>query len=200
MNYSRRDFLTGFTKRIAARLADTATASAQAINKATETTQDTSNRTTKAAFLRPPGALEEPQFLNTCDRECMECIKACPYDAIKRLGAEFGEAAEGTPAILVDENPCYLCADLPCIEVCPTGALQLIPRNEVKMGLAIINEDTCYLSQGQPCDYCVVRCPLDRDAIDWDENCLPRIIDTGCAGCGVCSYLCPADAIDIIPV
>jgi len=200
MNYSRRDFLTGFTKRLAARLADTAQASAQAINAAAKTTQNTSNRITKAAFLRPPGALEEPQFLDTCDRECVECIKACPYQAIKRLGYEFGEAAEGTPAIIVDETPCYMCADFPCIEVCPTDALQLIPRNEVKMGLAKIDYDKCYVSQGQPCDYCVVRCPLDRDAIDWDENCLPRVIDNGCAGCGVCAYLCPANAINILPV
>jgi len=68
------------------------------------------------------------------------------------------------------------------------------------MGLAKIDDDKCYVSQGQPCDYCIVRCPLDRDAIGWDELCHPRINNNGCAGCGVCAYLCPANAINIVPV
>lgn len=199
MNYSRRDFLSGFTRRLAARLTETAHESANAINAAAKIGMpERSDRPiAKLAFLRPPGALQEPQFLNTCDRECIECLKACPYDAIKRLGSEY--AAEGTPAIIPDETPCYLCADLPCIEACPTGALRLTDRPSVKMGLAKIDYGRCYVSQGQPCDYCVVRCPLDRDAIDWDANRLPRVSDIGCSGCGVCSYLCPADAIRIVP-
>jgi len=201
MRYSRRDFLTGFTKRLAARLTEAAHESAKAINAAAKIGKpERSERPiAKLAFLRPPGALDELQFLNTCDRECIECIKACPYDAIKRLGSEFAAAAEGTPAIIPDETPCYLCADLPCIETCPTGALQPTDRQAVKMGLARIDYSQCYVSQGQTCDYCVVRCPLESDAIDWDANRLPCVSDTGCSGCGVCSYLCPADAIRIIP-
>ncbi len=150
-----------------------------------------------ARWLRPPGALPEHEFLATCT-QCTDCQTACPYDAIKRLGPEFGKSA-GTPAIIPSESACYLCEDMPCVSACKPLALLPIAIADVAMGTAVIDLQTCYLSQGQPCDYCVARCPVQARAIGFGEDRLPVISEDGCVGCGVCDYICPADAITIRP-
>ena len=48
--------------------------------------------------VRPPGALEEDDFLAQCIR-CMRCIDACPNQAIVPLDDSFGRTARATPAI-----------------------------------------------------------------------------------------------------
>ena len=151
----------------------------------------------RQAWVRPPGALPESAFLSTCTR-CTDCQEACPYDSIRRLGPEFGDAA-GTPAVIPEESPCYLCEDMPCIAACEPAALLPVKPSDVRMGLAVLKADDCYLSAGQPCDYCMTRCPLKPEAIAAGSNGLPIIDASHCAGCGVCAYLCPGDAIGIEP-
>lgn len=156
-----------------------------------------SNQAPQAKWLRPPGALDEKTFLATCT-QCTDCQTACPYDSIRRLGPEFGLHA-GTPVIIPEESPCYLCEDMPCIPVCEPGALLPVERREVAMGTAMLNRAKCYLAQGQPCDYCFARCPLKDVAITFASDGLPVINENGCAGCGVCVFLCPGDALSIKP-
>ena len=72
-------------------------------------------------ILRPPGALAEPGFSDTCSR-CGDCVKACPANAIKLIEDEAG----GLPHIVARESPCVVCTDLSCMKICPTGALQKI--------------------------------------------------------------------------
>ncbi len=189
-NFSRRDFFSGIAQRLTSRIVD----AASAFEKSTAESA-ASSPSQPAPYLRPPGAVAEATFTGICGRSG-ECAQACPYEAIIMLGSDQGIAA-GTPAIFTRESPCYLCEDLPCITACDTGALQPVPRQDVRMGIARIDLGRCIVSQGQLCDYCVLRCPLERHAIDWDANRLPEILDPGCAGCGVCDYLCPADAIII---
>ena len=148
-------------------------------------------------WVRPPGALPEDRFKAVCT-QCTDCQQACPYDAIRRLGPEWGPDAR-TPAIIPTESPCYLCIEMPCITACAPHALLSTPRHEVAMGLAVIEMASCYAAQGQPCDYCVVKCPLGKDAIRFDADKIPVVDPAGCTGCGVCAYLCPAPAIHIEP-
>lgn len=149
-------------------------------------------------WLRPPGAVAEADFLNTCTR-CTDCIEACPFRSIRRLGTEFGEKLAGTPAIIPDEAPCYLCADLPCINACQPQALNAMSRPTVNMGTAKLQREACYVARNQPCDYCVTRCPLKGVAIEWGADRLPVIHEAGCTGCAVCAYLCPANALSVTP-
>jgi len=140
-------------------------------------------------FLRPPGARPEDKFLELCER-CTDCRDACPYTVILHLGPAYGEA-EGTPAILPQDDACRLCADLPCISACPSGALQPVPREEVNMGLARLDPLLCLAVQGEGCDSCVGSCPLGEKALRWAVD-RPEILAAGCTGCGMCVEICPA--------
>ena len=182
MNYTRRGLLTGIARALAEGVPESCP-----------------RPPALPPFLRPPGAIDESAFHRTCTR-CTDCLDACPHQAIRRLGPEFGEQA-GTPAIIPEESPCLLCEDLPCIAACTTAALQPVPRRRVRMGTARIDLDRCYLAMGQPCDYCLTRCPLKREAIDLDDRGLPKIHDANCTGCGVCQFICPAPrgAVTVTP-
>ena len=190
---SRRGFFAQFGRSLAANVADSMGALRAELTARVPRNAD--EEPAPRRWLRPPGALPEPAFLQTCT-QCTACQEACPYQSIRRLGPEFARQA-GTPAIVPDESPCYLCEDMPCIAACEPRALRPVARNEVRMGLAVIDRTACYVTQGQPCDYCVTRCPLREEAIRLDGSGLPRVIDEGCTGCGVCAYLCPPNAVNI---
>ena len=151
------------------------------------------------SFLRPPGALEESRFLAACTR-CDACLIACPRESIRRAGHELGEANEGTPVILPGAQPCWLCKDLPCIPACEPGALQPLeaPR-DARMGLVRIREEICFSAAGNPCDVCAERCPVRPKAVSVPFGAAPVLDETLCTGCAVCAWLCPAQAIEVLP-
>lgn len=142
-----------------------------------------------ADYLRPPGAVSEPELISVCER-CHKCGEACPHDVILPLGPAYG-AAEGTPAILPRGAPCLLCEDLPCAAACPSGALRPVPLAEVRMGTARLDASRCWAVQGQPCDYCLKECPLGEAALRWNKD-RPEIVEEVCNGCGRCVHICTA--------
>lgn len=189
---SRRKFFSDFVRSAVAN----AVAPIEAIARNRTACATEPRKVDRGVWLRPPGAISERRFKEVCTR-CTDCVDVCPYDAIRRLGPEFGGDA-GTPAIIPTESPCYLCPDMPCIAACEPKALVPVARAEVSMGTAIMVEALCYVAKGQPCDYCVSRCPLKGVAISFGDGGMPVIDPAGCVGCGVCAYLCPADAIGIV--
>ncbi|MDR4509518.1 MAG: 4Fe-4S dicluster domain-containing protein [Candidatus Brocadiaceae bacterium] len=142
----------------------------------------------KGDYLRPPGAIEETEFLSLCTR-CDECIKACPAKAIKRSSG-FMDVAIGTPIIVPKENPCVLCNGLLCITACKEGALQPVEIvSMVNMGVARIDKERCLAWGEQDCNLCFVKCPLQGDAL-YQEDGKPIINEEKCVGCGICEYAC----------
>jgi MauM/NapG family ferredoxin protein len=140
-------------------------------------------------FLRPPGALGEEAFLETCHR-CGSCIEACPANAILPLKAQQKEL-EGTPYIDPIHQPCVVCDDLACMSVCPSGALQIVHREEIRIGLAVLNEASCIRTEEEPCRICADLCPVGDSAIEAKEA-MPIVVqEDGCIGCGVCEHVCP---------
>ena len=134
--------------------------------------------------LRPPGALDEPEFLRRCI-QCGQCAQVCPYGSVTLAGT-LNPLELGAPRVEPWKTPCYLC--MRCPPVCPTGALRPIRAvEEAGMGLAVLNKDLCFTYEGSVfCKTCHEKCPL-------------RNSTSRCVGCGVCEKVCPRKAIVTVP-
>lgn len=160
--------------------------------------------------LRPPGAQGARDFLARCIK-CGKCMQACPYAAVRPAPLSAGSSA-GTPVIDARDQACRLCEDFPCVAACPTGALRDVSaREDVRMGVAVIDEETCLSYQGMRCEVCYRACPLIDKAITIDYRMregdaihsvfAPIIHEDACVGCGLCVERCvvsePAPAVRI---
>jgi ferredoxin-type protein NapG len=72
--------------------------------------------------LRPPGALDEKDFLSSCIK-CGQCVQVCPVAAIKLADLVDGFGV-GVPYIDARAQACdFSCDAVQCILACPTGSL-----------------------------------------------------------------------------
>ncbi|MGJ7095383.1 ferredoxin-type protein NapG [Vibrio hannami] len=162
--------------------------------------------------IRPPGALAEQEFLNACLR-CGLCVQACPYDTLK-LATMLSPVATGTPYFSARDIPCEMCDDIPCVPVCPSGALDhsLTDIAEARMGTAVlIDHENCLNWQGLRCDVCYRVCPLIDEAITLEPirnqrtgvhaMFIPTVVTDKCTGCGKCEEACVLEttAIKVVP-
>ena len=150
--------------------------------------------------IRPPGALADADFNARCIK-CGQCVDACPYDTLKLATAESGIPI-GTPYYIPRETPCYMCEDIPCVPVCPTGALDHALENidDSRMGLAVIDIENCLSWQGLRCEICFRECPVQGTAITVEHHprriskhamFVPLVHSDACTGCGICEKACP---------
>jgi ferredoxin-type protein NapG len=173
--------------------------------------------TASKLILRPPGAIKEDDFLATCIK-CGMCVEACPFDTLM-LAKPGSNRPLGTPYFIPRDIPCYMCTDIPCVPVCPTGALDeasvttdgKLDINKAEMGVAIIDDKNCIAFWGIQCDACYRACPLLDEAIylKYEKNertgkhaFLKPIVNTDiCTGCGLCERACVTKeaAIMVLP-
>lgn len=170
-----------------------------------------------AGAIRPPGALDEKDFLGACVR-CGLCVRDCPYDTLKL--AKFGDSGvganvtTGTPYFTARDIPCEMCEDIPCVKACPTGALDHSLENidDARMGLAVlIDQENCLNFQGLRCDVCYRVCPVIDKAITLEMKhntrsgmhalFIPTVHSDHCTGCGKCERSCVLEttAIRVLP-
>ena len=165
-----------------------------------------------ATALRPPGALEESEFLSACVR-CGLCVRDCPYDTLKLAGFA-GDVPTGTPYFNARQVPCEMCENIPCVAACPTGALakDLTDITQARMGIAVlVGHETCLNVLGLRCDVCYRVCPLINQAITLERQhnvrtgahaiFLPTVRTDKCTGCGKCEKACVLEeaAIKVLP-
>ena len=167
--------------------------------------------------LRPPGAIKESDFLKTCIK-CGLCVEACPYDTLV-LAKPGDHKPLGTPYFVPRDIPCYMCPDIPCVPVCPTGALDeasvttdgKLDINIADMGIAVVDDTNCIAFWGIQCDACYRACPILGKAItiEYQKNertgkhafMKPIVHDDACTGCGMCERACVTEkpAIFVLP-
>jgi ferredoxin-type protein NapG len=171
------------------------------------------SRALPSTAIRPPGALDEAEFLGACIR-CGLCVRDCPYPTLRL--AELGEAvALGTPYFVAREAPCEMCEHLPCVKACPTGALDpaLADIDDARMGLAVlIDQEACIAFHGLRCEVCFNICPVRGEAIslEYQHNersgkharFIPVVHSDACTGCGKCEQACILEeaAVKVLPI
>jgi len=169
--------------------------------------------------IRPPGALEEGEFLARC-LKCGECMKVCPTNVLQPAMAEAGLAGLWSPVMDMRRGYCELNCTL-CGQVCPSGAIQrltLAQKNgdeqqaPVKFGTAFVDRDRCLpWSFGRNCRVCQEVCPVSPKAI-YDVAATteldgaprtfraPQVHANRCTGCGLCEHECPIADLPAIRV
>ena len=162
------------------------------------------------SVLRPPGAVDEARFLAACTK-CGLCVVVCPYQALV-LAAPGDHAPVGTPYFVMRDRPCRMCRDIPCAAICPTGALDtglvsdgeagqtVLNINKARIGLAVIDRETCIAYWGIQCDACYRACPAIDKAVTVDpvrndrtgKHAIlgPVVHSDHCTGCGMCERAC----------
>ncbi len=156
-------------------------------------------------LIRPPGALSEEQFLGRCVR-CAECLQVCIGNALQPSLLEGGLDGIFTPKLVARSGYCEFNCTL-CGQVCPTGAIRELPRQEkqmLKIGNAWFDKNRCLpWAKGIPCMVCEEHCPTPEKAIrfhstetvnadgKWLTVKQPYVIDDLCIGCGICEFKCP---------
>lgn len=139
--------------------------------------------------LRPPGAIEENHFIDTCSR-CNACIEACTENVISA-----GDG--GYPELSFSERGCTGCKA--CIEACEPRALVTTesawPIGKLSM------KDNCLAKNNITCQSCKDAC--DPEAIKFpitSATPAPVVNPDLCTGCGECVSVCPVNSISIQPV
>lgn len=146
-----------------------------------------------AIFLRPPGAVDENDFMATCIK-CGQCVQVCPYHTLSLLDINQGHLV-GTPFVDARERGCYLCDLLPCVLACPSGALdhRASEAEDVKMGIAFLKRaDTCFAFRGENVKKEDLARILNKRALNEREQ---KVLDDYAKyedkPCTICADMCP---------
>ena len=155
--------------------------------------------------LTPPGSLSARNLAQHCTA-CQLCISACPNQVLRPSGdlSNFMQ-----PVTSFERGYCRP-ECVRCSEVCPTGAIKPITKEEktaIQIGHAVWIADNCVVNRDkEQCDKCSRHCPtgaiqmVAKDQNDKKSLMFPVINTERCIGCGACENLCPSRPFSAIYV
>ncbi|MDR1829993.1 MAG: 4Fe-4S binding protein [Candidatus Fibromonas sp.] len=140
----------------------------------------------------PPGAISYKNFHERCTG-CQLCVSVCPNQVLRPGGLKSHMSYERGYC----RPECVKCS-----QVCPTGAIRPITKEEktsIQIGLAVWKQDLCIVNKDKAaCDLCARKCPsgaiimIPQSGEDPASLKIPMIDISHCIGCGACEQLCPA--------
>lgn len=144
---------------------------------------------------------------------CGLCISKCP-EQVLRPSNSFSNLLQATMSF--EKGWCRPECTV-CSQVCPTGAIRKVTREEktaIHIGHAVWTKDFCLpFTQGTDCGNCARHCPVGairmvriadtglagKGAVDeWLR--IPVVNEDRCIGCGACENLCPSRPVSAIYV
>ena len=144
--------------------------------------------------LVPPGAQSAEEFYSKCTA-CQLCVANCP-NGILRPSKDLAHLLQ--PEMGYENGFCRPECTV-CGEVCPTGAVKPVSKEEkltIHIGTAAVNEETCI-----GCGKCNTICPTGAIImVNEDGKKLATVVESVCIGCGKCEFLCPVRPISAITV
>lgn len=155
--------------------------------------------------LTPPGSLSARNLAQHCTA-CQLCISACPNQVL-RPSSDLSNFMQ--PVTSFERGYCRP-ECVKCSEVCPTGAIKPITKEEktaIQIGHAVWIADNCVVNRdNEKCDNCFRHCPtgaiqmVAKDPNDKKSPKIPVINTERCIGCGACENLCPSRPFSAIYV
>jgi len=161
---------------------------------------------TKLTPITPPGSQNLEHFKKYCTA-CHLCVTHCPQQILKPAGFKFGIEYAFKPYMVFYEMAyCnYECTI--CTEICPTGAIRKLTKEEKKVtqvGIAQFEKDRCIVAtENTSCGACSEHCPTQAVRMEPYLDgalTLPHVHDELCIGCGGCESICPVLPIKAINV
>ena len=160
---------------------------------------------TRNTHITPPGSRSAKNMASKCTG-CQLCVSQCPNEVL-RPSTDLLHLMQ--PEMSYERGYCRIECNR-CSEVCPTGAIRLLPLEEkssTQVGHAVWIKKNCIpVTDGVECGNCERHCPVSAimmvplDEDDEESVMIPTVNEARCIGCGACENLCPARPFSAIYV
>ncbi|MGA3013801.1 MAG: 4Fe-4S dicluster domain-containing protein, partial [Bacteroidales bacterium] len=145
--------------------------------------------------VTPPGSVSFWHYTSKCTA-CHLCVSACPTKVLQPTLMEFGLSGIFQPKMNYHAEYCnFECVK--CSEVCPTGAILPITKEEkstLQIGISKFIKNQCIVvTKHTACGACSEHCPTKAvEMVPYlGDLLIPKVNEKICVGCGACEFACP---------